>query len=92
MAKKYDNRKPSRREPSKKRAMSAIEAEGKVTQTLGYENFKVMLDNGIEILANVSGKIRQHHIKVVTGDRVKVEMSPYDLTRGRIVIRYKVNM
>lgn len=67
-----------------------ITAEGVITSTLGYENFSVTLDNGVAITANVSGKVRMHHIRLMTGDRVKVEISPYDLTRGRIVYRYKV--
>ena len=91
MAKRQDNSTRSRREATKPRAMSAVEAEGEITQTLGYENFKIRLDNGIEILARPSGNMRQHHIKLMTGDRVKVEMSPYDLTRGRIVYRYRVS-
>lgn len=67
-----------------------IKAEGEITQALGYENFKVLLDNGMEISARFSGKMRQHHIKVVPGDRVAVEMSPYDLTNGMITYRYRV--
>ncbi len=51
--------------------------------------FKVELENGAEILAHVSGKIRMHYIKILPGDRVKVEMSPYDLTKGRIIFRFK---
>jgi translation initiation factor IF-1 len=51
--------------------------------------FKVELENGVEILAHVSGKIRMHYIKILPGDRVKVEMSPYDLTKGRITFRFK---
>lgn len=66
-----------------------IAIDGEVTQTMGYENFRVLLDNGVEILATPSGKLRLHHIKVVTGDKVQVELSPYDLTRGRIVYRYR---
>ena len=68
-----------------------IPADGEITQALGYENFRVMLENGMEIKANVSGKMRTNHIRLMAGDKVKVEMSPYDLTRGRIVYRYKVN-
>lgn len=68
-----------------------IVMDGEILQALGYENFKVVLDNGIEILANVAGKVRQNHIKIMTGDKVRVEMSPYDLTRGRIVYRYRVS-
>lgn len=66
-----------------------ISSDGEIAQAMGYENFRVVLDNGIEIMANVSGKMRLHHIKLMAGDRVQVEMSPYDLTKGRIVYRYK---
>ena len=66
-----------------------IEIEGKVTETLPNAMFKVQLENGVEILAHVSGKIRMHYIKILPGDRVKVEMSPYDLTKGRITFRFK---
>lgn len=67
-----------------------ITADGEITQATGYENFKVTLDNGMEILARPSGNMRQHHIKLMTGDRVTVEMSPYDLTKGMITYRYRV--
>lgn len=67
-----------------------IKADGEITQALGYENFRVVLDNGVEILAVVSGRMRQNHVRLMAGDRVAVEISPYDLTRGRIVYRYKV--
>ena len=66
-----------------------IEVEGKVTETLPNAMFKVELENGAEILAHVSGKIRMHYIKSLPGDRVKVEMSPYDLTKGRSTFRFK---
>lgn len=66
-----------------------IEVEGKVTETLQNAMFKVELENGVEILAHVSGKIRMHYIKILPGDRVRVEMSPYDLTKGRITFRFK---
>ena len=66
-----------------------IEIEGKVVDTLPNAQFKVELENGHEILAHVSGKIRMHYIRILPGDRVMVEMSPYDLTRGRITYRYK---
>ena len=65
-----------------------IRAEGTVVENLSRDNFRVTLDNGITILASLSGRIRQHHIRVMTGDRVEVELSPYDLTRGRISFRY----
>lgn len=61
-----------------------ITADGEVIETLGNALFRVQLDNGIIITAHVSGKIRMNYIRILTGDRVKVEMSPYDLTKGRI--------
>ena len=64
-----------------------IEIDGIVVDTLPNAAFKVKLENGHEILAHVSGKIRMHHIRILPGDRVTVEISPYDLTRGRITFR-----
>jgi translation initiation factor IF-1 len=64
-----------------------IEMQGKVVQSLPNATFRVELENGYEILAHISGKIRMHFIRILPGDRVKVEMSPYDLTQGRIVYR-----
>ena len=66
-----------------------IELEGTVLDTLPTAMFKVELENGHEILAHVSGKIRMNYIRILPGDKVTVEMSPYDLTRGRITYRYK---
>lgn len=66
-----------------------IKADGVITDTLPNASFKVKLDNGVEILAHISGKMRMHFIKILVGDRVTVEMSPYDLTKGRITYRYK---
>ena len=66
-----------------------IEIDGILVDTLPNEAFKVKLENGHEILAHVSGKIRMHHIRILPGDRVTVEISPYDLTRGRITFRRK---
>ena len=66
-----------------------IEIEGLVTDTLPNAQFNVKLENGHEILAHVSGKIRMHYIRILPGDRVTVEISPYDLTRGRITFRHK---
>ncbi|KRN97809.1 MULTISPECIES: translation initiation factor IF-1 [Levilactobacillus] len=66
-----------------------IEIEGKVTETLPNAMFRVELENGHEILAHVSGKIRMHYIRILPGDRVTVEMSPYDLSKGRITYRFK---
>lgn len=65
-----------------------IRAKGTVVENLSRDNFRVKLDNGVTILASLSGKIRQHHIRVMVGDSVEVELSPYDLTRGRISYRY----
>ncbi|MBQ0036325.1 MAG: translation initiation factor IF-1 [Firmicutes bacterium] len=66
-----------------------IEIEGEVIDTLPNAQFKVKLENGHEILAHVSGKIRMHYIRILPGDKVTVEISPYDLTRGRITFRHK---
>lgn len=66
-----------------------IEVEGKVTETLPNAMFRVELENGHEVLAHVSGKIRMHYIRILPGDRVTVEMSPYDLSKGRITYRFK---
>ncbi|MCL6516891.1 MULTISPECIES: translation initiation factor IF-1 [Alicyclobacillus] len=66
-----------------------IEVEGTVIEPLPNAMFRVELDNGHKVLAHVSGKIRMHYIKILPGDRVTVELSPYDLTRGRITYRYK---
>ena len=66
-----------------------IEFEGTVLDTLPNAMFKVELENGHEILAHVSGKIRMNYIRILPGDKVTVEMSPYDLSRGRITYRYK---
>ena len=66
-----------------------IEVEGTVIETLPNTNFKVELENGHQILAHISGKLRMNYIKIIPGDGVKLEMSPYDLTKGRIVWRSK---
>ena len=66
----------------------AIEVEGKVEEALPNTTFKVELANGHEVLAHVSGKMRMHYIKILPGDKVKLELSPYDLSRGRITFRY----
>ncbi len=67
----------------------AIEQEGEVLEALPNAQFRVRLENGHEILGLLSGKMRMHFIKILPGDRVKVELSPYDLSRGRIVFRNK---
>ncbi|CZQ80490.1 MAG TPA: translation initiation factor IF-1 [Trichococcus sp.] len=66
-----------------------IEIEGVVVETLPNAMFKVELENGHIVLAHVSGKIRMHYIRILPGDKVTVELSPYDLTRGRITYRFK---
>lgn len=66
-----------------------IEMEGTVIETLPNTMFRVKLDNGHVITAHLSGKMRKHYIRILTGDRVKVELTPYDLTKGRIVYRLK---
>ena len=67
----------------------AIEIQAVVLETLPNANFKVELDNGHKVLAHISGKMRKNFIRILPGDKVLVELSPYDLTRGRIVYRYK---
>lgn len=66
-----------------------IEVEGTVTESLPNTQFKVELENGHQILAHISGKLRMNYIKILPGDKVKVELSPYDLTKGRITWRAK---
>lgn len=70
-------------------AIDAIEMEGTVTEVLPSANFRVRLENGHEVLAYLAGKMRKYYIRVLAGDRVKVALSPYDLSRGRIIYRYK---
>ena len=67
----------------------AIEIDGIINETLPNAMFRVKLENGHVVLAHVSGKMRMHFIKILPGDKVKLELSPYDLTRGRITYRYK---
>ena len=66
-----------------------LEFEGSVTEVLPNAMFRVKLDNGHEVLAHTSGKMRKNRIRVLTGDKVNVEMTPYDLTKGRITFRHK---
>ena len=66
-----------------------LEVEGTVVETLPNTMFRVELDSGHQVLAYLSGKMRKYYIRVLLGDRVRLEMSPYDLTRGRITYRYK---
>lgn len=66
-----------------------IQVEGTVTEALPNATFRVVLENGHEILAHISGKMRRHYIRILLGDKVLLELSPYDLNRGRITYRYK---
>lgn len=68
---------------------SSIELDGVVIESLGNAMFRVQLENGHVIIATISGKMRLHYIKILPGDKVQVEVSPYDLTRGRITFRHK---
>ena len=67
----------------------ALQVEGTVIEPLPNTMFRVELENGHKVLAHISGKMRMHYIRILPGDRVVVELSPYDLTRGRITYRYK---
>ena len=67
----------------------SIEQDGVITEALSNAMFQVELENGHVITAHISGKMRMHYIKILPGDRVRVDMSPYDLTKGRITFRYK---
>ena len=67
----------------------AIKQDGIITEALSNAMFRVKLQNGHEIVATISGKMRMYYIRILPGDKVQVEMSPYDLTRGRIIYRYK---
>ena len=66
-----------------------IKVDGTILETLPNATFRVELENGHKVLAHVSGKMRMHFIKILPGDKVTIELSPYDLTRGRIIYRYK---
>jgi len=67
----------------------SIEQDGTILEALPNATFRVELENGHVVLAHISGKMRMHYIKILPGDKVKLEMSPYDLTKGRITYRYK---
>ncbi len=68
---------------------ASIEQDGTIVEALSNAMFKVELENGHQLIAHISGKMRMNYIKILPGDRVKLEMSPYDLSKGRIVYRYK---
>ncbi|MDD2204998.1 MAG: translation initiation factor IF-1 [Bacteroidales bacterium] len=67
----------------------SITQDGTVKESLGNAMFRVELENGHVIIAHISGKMRMHYIRILPGDKVKMEMSPYDLSKGRIILRYK---
>jgi translation initiation factor IF-1 len=68
---------------------SSIEQDGVIIEALSNAMFRVQLENGHQVIAHISGKMRMHYIKILPGDKVRLEMSPYDLSKGRIVYRYK---
>lgn len=68
---------------------ASIEQDGTIVEALSNAMFRVQLENGHIITAHISGKMRMHYIKILPGDKVRLEMSPYDLTKGRIIFRYK---
>lgn len=79
----------AKQERAKKEKEGVIELEGRVVEALPNAQFRVELSNGHLVLAHISGKMRQHYIRILPEDRVLVELTPYDLTRGRITYRYK---
>lgn len=80
---------PRRPIEAKQGKKEVIEVDGTVTEALPNAMFKVKLETGHEVLAHISGKMRMYYIRILLGDRVRVELSPYDLTRGRITFRYR---
>ena len=80
---------PTWRSVLPKQKEDAIVLEGTVIESLPNAMFKVELENGHEVLAHISGKMRMHYIRILPGDKVQVELTPYDLTRGRITFRYR---
>nr|WVD55793.1 translation initiation factor 1 [Tetradesmus distendus] len=72
-----------------KKQKKLVDMEGLVTHNLSNGKFRLKLENGVEVIGHLSGKIRQNRIKIVVGDKVTVELSPYDLTKGRITYRYR---
>jgi translation initiation factor IF-1 len=75
------------REPCRMAKEDVLEMDGEVIDTLPNTTFKVKLENGHIVIAHISGKMRKHYIRILTGDKVKVELTPYDLTKGRITFR-----
>ena len=75
---------------TRRQRQDILTVQGEITEALGHDNYRVELDNGVAIIATLSGKIRRNYIRVVVGDRVEVELSAYDLTHGRITRRFRV--
>jgi translation initiation factor IF-1 len=88
MARKYNKGKPVKKQGEVEKE-EGVELEGVVVENLPNARFRVKLDGDMEILAHISGKMRMHYIRIMPGDRVRVEVSPYDLTKGRIVYRFR---
>jgi translation initiation factor IF-1 len=86
---RWDARVAKNKEKTSSGKEEGIQVEGTVIEPLPNAMFRVELDNGHRVLAHISGKMRMHYIRILPGDRVLVELSPYDLTRGRVVYRYK---
>ena len=82
-------KKPVRKDVQSKPKEDSIQIEGKVLEALPNAMFKVELENGHKVLAHISGKMRMNFIRILPGDKVTIELSPYDLTRGRITYRFK---
>jgi translation initiation factor IF-1 len=87
--KKKKNKRPEEASTGPAQKTDAVVVEGVVVDSLPNARFKVKMENGHEVLAHISGKMRKHFIRILNGDKVTVELSPYDLTRGRITYRYK---
>ena len=81
----------AKKKKQEKQKEEKVEVEGTVVEALPNTQFKVRLDNGHEVLSYLSGRMRRYYIRILLGDRVRVEISPYDMTRGRITYRYKKN-
>lgn len=75
---------------TRRQRQDILTAQGEITEALGHDNYRVELDNGVTVLATLSGKMRSNYIRVIVGDRVELELSVYDLTRGRISRRFRV--
>lgn len=89
MTKKEESLSEKKDVNQKRKQKKLVDVQGLVTHNLSNGKFRVKLENGVQVIAHLSGKIRQNRIKIVIGDQVTVELSPYDLTKGRIVYRHR---